>query len=406
MLQRSRSEGGLGLPNLLGYYWAANAQKILLWFTSPQQGWCQLEESSCSTSLQALVCSNLPLSLTNFTSNPIVINTLKIWTQIRKRFGWLSLPQTTPLRNNHLFIPAKIDSRFATLENKGLRCLGDLYINRLFASFNQLCLTFGLGNTDFFRFFQLRDFARTYSSQFPQAPPLSGMDLVLQAKSLPKGHVSYLYNLLSPTNDSSVNKSRTGWETELQISISDALWKKALKAVNSSSSCARLSVIQFKVLFRLHYSKDKLFKLYPDKTSETCDRCSRTPCNLTHMFWTCSKLLNYWQSIFKSISDILGIPVGPSPQIAIFGVPPDELVTTSLQENVIAFASLIARRKNLLLLKSSQPPSFKSWLHDLLFLLKLEKIKFSLRGRPEKFYLHWKSLLNYVDKLPATETSP
>lgn len=35
------------------------------------------------------------------------------------------------------------------------------------------------------------------------------------------------------------------------MGISDALWKKALEAVNSSSSCARLSVIQFKVLYFL-----------------------------------------------------------------------------------------------------------------------------------------------------------
>ncbi len=218
--------------------------------------------------------------------------------------------------------------------------------------------------------------------------------------------MSYLYNLLSSTNDSAVNKSRADWEAELQISISDALWKKALEAVNSSSSCARLSVIQFKVLFRLHYSRNKLFRLYPDRTTEACNRCFQMPCNLMHMFWTCSKLSNYWQSFFKSISDILGISVSPSPQIAIFGVPPDELGTTSMQDNVIAFASLIASRKILLSWKSSQPPSFKSWLHDLLFLLKLEKIKFSLRGHPEKFYSHWKSLLDYVNKLPATEMSP
>ena len=120
----------------------------------------------------------------------------------------------------------------------------------------------------------------------------------------------------------------------------------------------------------------------------------------------CSKLSNYWQLFFETISDILGIPVSPSPQIAIFGVPPDELVTTSMQDNVIAFTSLIARRKILLLWKSPQPPTFKSWLHDILFLLKLEKVKFSLKGRPENFYSHWKPLLEYVNILPATEMSP
>lgn len=84
LLERKRSVGGLGLPNLLGYYWAANVQIFLLWFISPQLSWCQTEASSCSSSLQALICSTLPLSPSNFASNAIVINTIKIWTQIRR----------------------------------------------------------------------------------------------------------------------------------------------------------------------------------------------------------------------------------------------------------------------------------------------------------------------------------
>ena len=79
LLERGRSVGGLGLPNLLGYYWAANVQKILHWFVSPQLSWCQTEANSCSSSLQSLICSTLPLSPSKFTSNAVVINTLKIW---------------------------------------------------------------------------------------------------------------------------------------------------------------------------------------------------------------------------------------------------------------------------------------------------------------------------------------
>lgn len=143
------------------------------------------------------------------------------------------------------------------------------------------------------------------------------------------------------------------------MNFSDTLWEKALAAVNTSSSCARLTVTQFKVLFRLHYSKDKPFRLFPDKTANICDRCSQTPCNLTHMFWACPKLTNYWQAFFKAISDILGIPVDPSPLIAIFAVGPDKLPATSRQDNVIALTSLIAHRKILYLWKFAQPPSFK-----------------------------------------------
>lgn len=102
--------GGLGLPNLTGYYWAANVHKIVLWFTSPPLSWLQIEIDSCpSTSLQALACSPLPLQPSSYAFNPIVTGTLRIWAQIRRHFGWLTAPQSTPLCGNHRFIPVKID---------------------------------------------------------------------------------------------------------------------------------------------------------------------------------------------------------------------------------------------------------------------------------------------------------
>ncbi len=123
------------------------------------------------------------------------------------------------------------------------------------------------------------------------------------------------------------------------------------------------------------------------------------------MFWACPKLSEFWQRFFKTISDILGINLTPTPHIAIFGKPPDDLRTTNVQSNVIAFASLIARKRILLLWKSPQPPSIKVWLHDVLSPLKLEKIKFSLRGSSDRFYTHWRPLLKYLDELPAREVS-
>lgn len=378
---------------------------MVVWFTSPQCSWCRSESASCSSSLLALTCSTLPFSSSNFTSNPVIVGTLKIWAQIRRHFGWLTLPLATPICNNHLFIPAKIDPRFTTLENKGLRSLGDLYVDGLFASFNQLISAFNLDKLAFFRYFQLRDFAKTHATSFPHIPTPSGIDLALKAKTLTKGHISFLYSLLSLTNESIVNNVKMSWESELQLNFSEVLWEGAIGAVNSSSSCARLSLIQFRVLYRLHYSKEKLSRLYPDKIDGKCDRCSQTPCDLTHMFGSCPKLSHFWQLFFKAISDVLSINLTPTPHIAIFSRPPDDLRTTAIQNNVIAFTSLITRKRILLLWKSPWPPSIKVLLHDVLSLLKLEKIKFTVRGSSDRFYTHWRPLLNYFDKLPARKVS-
>lgn len=112
LLQRDRSLGGLGLPSLIGYYWAANTHKIMLWFNSTQSSWCQIEAKSCtSSSLQALAFSTLPLSPSHFTANPIV-SSLRILAQIRHRFGWSHLPQTTLVCSIHLFLLVPNDFTF------------------------------------------------------------------------------------------------------------------------------------------------------------------------------------------------------------------------------------------------------------------------------------------------------
>ena len=79
LLQRPRAGGGLTLPNFKGCYWTANVHKISYWMRSPDTDWCKLEGMSCiSSSLHALASSNLPITFSQFTCNPVVVSTLKI----------------------------------------------------------------------------------------------------------------------------------------------------------------------------------------------------------------------------------------------------------------------------------------------------------------------------------------
>ena len=81
LFQQPRAVGGLALPNFRNYYWAANIHKITFWVHSPDTDWCELECRSCmSTSLHALASSSLPIKILQFTSNPVFISTLRIWT--------------------------------------------------------------------------------------------------------------------------------------------------------------------------------------------------------------------------------------------------------------------------------------------------------------------------------------
>lgn len=124
LLQRARGDGGLGLPDLQHYYWACNLHKILFWAFYSETQWCQLESDSCHHSLMALLCHPEKLKLKQYTDNPIVSTTLKIWQQIKHHYNWETLPNHTPVRNL-LFKPAQLDSRFTIWERQGLKTIGD-----------------------------------------------------------------------------------------------------------------------------------------------------------------------------------------------------------------------------------------------------------------------------------------
>lgn len=84
-LERVKSEGGLGLPNFLFYYWAANIAKLTYWITTfaDKEGpiWATMElESTLPVSPISFLTAPLPLNVkvSEFNSNLVVQNSIKI----------------------------------------------------------------------------------------------------------------------------------------------------------------------------------------------------------------------------------------------------------------------------------------------------------------------------------------
>lgn len=127
-------------------------------------------------------------------------------------------------------------------------------------------------------------------------PYESGLDLVLKTPTHLKGLISKIYHLIMTLQNTSLQKIKTEWIGDLVIDISNDT-DKVVDRINRTSSCARLNLIQMKVLYRIHYSKTKLAKLYPN-IDETCDRCNAFKADLTHMFWSCTKLRQFCFLIF------------------------------------------------------------------------------------------------------------
>lgn len=407
-LQRPKLLGGMALPNFKFYYWAANLRIIQFWthpgsFSSPI--WLEMEAASVKpVSLSALAHASTKSSSLNRSKNVIVKTSLKIWNQFRRYLGLQTYSISAPISTNPFFPPSLLDRTFTNWSTLGIKSFQDLYINKIFASFEQLSKKFGLPKQHLFRYFQIRSFVKNTFPQFPNAPPETALDSFLKPAPALKGMIAYLYTNIHSLRLVSLKAIKDLWELELGVDIPEDTWKIALKNVHKSSICAKHGLTQCKIIHRAHLTKVRLAKMYKD-VDPTCDRCHLAPANHVHMFWSCPSLYRFWKDLFASISRIVGRTIEPNPLTAIFGAPPSTVPSTSSEAEVIGFVTLLARRLILLRWKSPHAPSHTLWIKDVLNLLKLERIRSCLRGSIEDFHRKWEPFFVYVAELksPLTE---
>lgn len=401
VLQRPKLSGGMALPNFQQYFWAANLRSILHWQNvdsiDPIPAWLCIESASCApASLSALLCSPSLSLPPKFTKNIIVKHSLKIWHQFTRHYKLNTPSLSTPLHANPLFPPSLLDKAYALWHSQGISTISSLYVDGIFASFNELVDIYDLPRTNFFRYLQVRDFVRKHFSGFPVIPPISPIDLLLKQDPIGKGAITRLCNEIAMLQSPDSCTLRTIWSQDLGEDIDCKTWEAILYRVHHSSICARHGVLQCKVVHRIHWSRCKLAKIFPD-IDPTCERCRQAPADLCHMFWLCPSLASFWESVFDTLSKVTSIPITPSPIAALFGVLPAESPLPKYLLAFVAFLTLLARRLILMTWKGPYVPTHSRWIGDVLHFMQLEKIKHTLRGSLPKFDTIWQPFSEYID---------
>lgn len=248
--------------------------------------------------------------------------------------------------------------------------------------------------TNFFRYLKVRSFIKDHCSTFPRLQ--ADLPKILDKPETWIKTISKLYTGILQANPSPQITAKQGWEKELGIQLQDPWWERAKLQVNSSSSCAHLNLIQFKVLHRMHFSKAKLAKTFPG-SSEACNRCAFVPADLLEANRVLEELFH--DHVISSRCSYHSLSAH-----CHFGVPSNYSEFSKPTLNVLAFASLTVSRRILLHWKLPKPPAEQSWQTDLMSFLQLEKIKFSLRGSTEKFYTTWQPLISYFCNVATTPT--
>uniref|UniRef100_A0A3P8RWR8 Reverse transcriptase domain-containing protein n=1 Tax=Amphiprion percula TaxID=161767 RepID=A0A3P8RWR8_AMPPE len=375
-LYAAKEDGGLGMPRVDWYHYAFSLNQLSKIYGADGQipAWVSTErELTEPFSIHAFITQTegeIPCN------SPLLRFARETWRTshqiVGKHFRINQLSLSSPLANNHLFPPSQIDSTFKMWHKKGLVFFKDLFVKGTFIPFKTIQKNYNIPKTHFFRFLQIRSFASKYCK--PQMASSKNIDEILALNPYKKGTISKIYTIIQ--------------------NISAFSWRKMKSGVSNGSIKNRVSLHPY----RLHYSNDKLAKIYPN-FSPTCIRCHQTRATTGHMFWNCQSLNSFWKNISEVLSYMCRKLITVSPFISIFGVPPPEITVPASQAKAIAFASLMARRLILLQWKSDKPPSFDSWIREMLSMLQLEKLRYSRANCLENFRVTWSLFFEYVQNL-------
>lgn len=231
-LEMTKSTGGLGLPNFLFYFWAANISKLKYWISMHENKrgpmWAAMElESSLPLSPVSILSSSLPSNLSLQHLGPVIRNSLKIWLQFRKHFHFNQPITLLPLVRNHLFPPSQADTAFETWHRNGLVFFKDLFVDGTFASFDLLQKNNNIPKSHFFRYLQVCSFVKKHFP-FPHLPPKNVLSTILELDPNGRRRVAKIYQTLQDIDPPSWESTRLAWEKDLDITLSEEIWQKSL----------------------------------------------------------------------------------------------------------------------------------------------------------------------------------
>ena len=132
-----------------------------------------------------------------------------------------------------------------------------------------------------FYYFQTRNFVSKCFPNFLSLPPEQQWETTLSFAPHHRGIISKLSDIILAFSNHSNVKLKCSWEEEGGMQIQEESCEQATERIRSTTSCARLGVIQFKVLYRVHFSESRLYKLYQEVEDGS-------PCHFSHMFFSLS----------------------------------------------------------------------------------------------------------------------
>ena len=284
------------------------------------------------------------------------------------------------------FPPGKIDLTYKHWTRVGITALCTITKENKIMSFQEVKDTFGVRNSDLFRYLQMRDYYdKKVKKKDGQIHPLIKVIVTSYRREIPKA-ISTLYSILMDSRQHSTLYVKTKWEKEIGEEISDETWLEMWKWHQTTTQSQKWREFTWKN--QICYFITPLITSRQLSTQQICWRqCGEITPNHTHVFWSCRKVEPFWREVHADICWILGYGI-PFSCRALYLGELEEWVTKEDQclVKIILAASKKTITKNWLKIDR---PSTKQWLSIVEEIKEMEKLTYKLKIKEELFVRNW-----------------
>lgn len=145
-------------------------------------------------------------------------------------------------------------------------------------------------------------------------------------------------------------QGRRDWSSDI-LTIDGEIWQSILEQVPLVSISPTQRLSQLFVIHRVHRNPLKLFKWHCREVPD-CPRCGDSIADHLHMFWTCRKLVIYWNTIISVINQAFQVSLQNDSLTCVLGFLDEELFTPHVRK---AITRLLYLARNCILLKWIAP---------------------------------------------------
>lgn len=391
--------GGLKVPFLQGYYWAAQLRAASYWFdTTSLPDWVRIEEKTTSKIPLKLYLHSAKLSfLKKHTLNPFVKNTVIVWYEVLKYLKEnAALSQFSPIWGNKNFTPGTNDLGFKIWANKGINKISDLYDNNVLLSFTDVKQRFNIDGKHFFKYLQIRHFIKQTQNSL-NMPSLNTIEMIAVNFCGRAGLISRFYhNIIAKSLESSDDK-RHAWCLDLKEEITDEEWQHVCLQSQVQTINTRFKLLQYKWLMRTYITPVIQHRIDPN-TPDLCVKCGTQKGTLFHCLWECSIIQEFWKEIIETLSKITDTYLPLCPKLCILGLFPENCTLSKYEKSMVIYCILEAKHKIALSWRSMYRPSKQMWTEGLSHCIAMEKLTYIIKGKYNTFIKIWDSFMEFLER--------